>query len=100
MNQGGAPHITQVGEKQAKSKKAKPIPKLIKNDKGNKVYQGINTVYKLFYIVRMFTGKLLWWSSCVGLMYLLPINILLFKDQEMVLNRMAMQGSIPGMGPQ
>ena len=84
--------------KPAKGKKSAPIPKLIKNDKGNKLYQGINGIYKLFYIIKTFSGKILWYGSCMGLMYLLPINLLLFKDQEIVLQKMAMQGGMPGMG--
>ena len=95
-------HEEKPEEKKAKEKKkSKAIPKLIQNDKGNRLYRGINIAYGLFYIIKTFSGKLMWMGSCVALMYLLPLNILLFKDQEMVLSRMAMQGNIPGMmGPQ
>lgn len=41
--------------------------KLIKNDKGNKLYQIINAGYKFIYIVSNFTRKLLWFGSCGNL---------------------------------
>ncbi|CAI2383516.1 unnamed protein product [Moneuplotes crassus] len=68
--------------------------------KGKKnMYKGMNPILKMFYILKNFTGKILWFGSCIAFLYFVPVNLLLFKDQEMVLNKMAMQGSIPGMGP-
>ena len=37
---------------------------MIKNDKGNKLYQIINAGYKFIFIVSNFTRKLLWFGSC------------------------------------
>ena len=100
MIQPQAPGAMGEDSKSKEKKKPKAIPKLIQNDKNSRLYRGINVAYGLFYIIKTFSGKILWFGSCVALMYLLPLNILLFKDQEMVLSRMAMSGNMPGMmGP-
>ncbi|CAI2383857.1 unnamed protein product [Moneuplotes crassus] len=76
------------------------IPGQKSKGKGKKnMYKGMHPLRKMYYILWNFTGKILWFSSCLVFMYFAPVNLLLFKDQEMVLNKMAMQGSIPGMGP-
>ena len=58
----------------------------------NPVVKALSGVLKLFTIIKTFSGKLLWYSSCgksashtVALLYLLPTQILLFKDQEAIM---------------
>mmetsp|Transcript_17207 Transcript_17207/g.15214 ORF Transcript_17207/g.15214 Transcript_17207/m.15214 type:complete len:96 (-) Transcript_17207:5-292(-) len=75
-----------------------PRPKA-KSAKKKNIYKGMNPLMKIFYIIKNFSGKIMWFSACVGFMYFVPINYLLFKDQEMILSKMAMSGGIPGMGP-
>jgi hypothetical protein len=41
----------------------KPIPKLFSDDRNSAVLKAINGVYKFFFIVKKFTGSLLWYSS-------------------------------------
>lgn len=60
--------------------KPKGIPKLFANDKGSKVLKGLNGIYRVFFILKTWTGKALWYSSCFMVLYLLPSQILLLKD--------------------
>ena len=83
--------------KKDEPKKSKVIPKLIANERNSRVIKSINHCYKLFFIVRRFTGKLLWFGSCVVILYLLPLNLLLFKDQEIILQKISMQSGA-GLG--
>lgn len=60
--------------------KPKGIPKLIANDKGSKVLKGINGIYRVFFILKTWSGRMLWYSSCLVVLYLLPTQILMLKD--------------------
>ncbi len=60
--------------------KPKGAPKLFTNDRGSKVLKGINGIYRVFWIIKNFSGKFLWYSSCVMVLYLLPSQILLLRD--------------------
>ena len=93
----------------AKKKPETAIPKLIKNDKNNKIYQLINKGYALFIIVGSFGRKLLWFTSCskdiiiylknicsyliniVAFMFILPMGFEIFSEQSKVLAKIQMQ---------
>ena len=59
--------------------------KLIQNDKGNFIYRMINGFYGVFMIVKDFGFKLLWFGSCVGLMFLFPMSFEMFNEQQKIL---------------
>ncbi|CDW88666.1 UNKNOWN [Stylonychia lemnae] len=79
------------------------IPKLIANDKNNRIYQIINKGYALFYIVGSFGKKLLWFTSCsiylfkiinnylVAFMFILPMGFEIFSEQSRILAKIQMQ---------
>ncbi len=70
------------------AKKPEPkIPKLIQNDKNNKLYKFINKGYGLFYIVGSFAKKLLWFVSCIGFMYIVPASFEIFMEQQRILQK-------------
>ena len=59
--------------------KKKELPKLI-DDTNNKrpkainmLFSMVNKGYQLYYIVTDFCKKIMWFGSCVGLMYFFPI---------------------------
>lgn len=56
--------MAQQQKKKAGPPPKKQIPKLFNNDHNSKVLKAFNGIYKLFYIVKMFSGKFLWYSSC------------------------------------
>ena len=76
------------GAAQSPKPEAPQSTKLFKSTGRSPVKQLLNGLFRLFLITKTFTGKLLWFSSCVALMYLVPTQILLFKDQEAILQRM------------
>ena len=73
------------------------------NDKNNRLFQFINATYKYFYIVGSFARKLLWFSSCgkllfiltdhniVAFMYLMPMSFEIFTEQQRILSKIQMQ---------
>ena len=64
--------------------------KLIKEDKGNYLYKFINMGYSLFMIVKDFSFRMLWFGSCVGLMFVFPMSFEMFNEQQKILMRIQM----------
>ena len=71
--------------------KKNELPKLVddsnkKNPKGlNIIYKAINRGYWLFFIVRNFCKKIMWFTSCFGLMYFFPIALEYMGEQNRIL---------------
>eukprot|EP00347_Sterkiella_histriomuscorum_P005071 403358011 len=74
-----------------KKKADTAVAKLIKNDKNNRIYQFINKGYALFIIVGSFGRKLLWFSSCMAFMFVLPMGFEIFSEQSKILAKIQMQ---------
>lgn len=75
MAQMGMPGMPGMqGPPQPSSDKNK-IPKLFSNDQNSVVLRSMNGIYKLFYIVRRFTGKFLWTGSCSKTLILTDSNV-------------------------
>jgi hypothetical protein len=64
MSEAEAMKAMMKDKKKSASAVKKPIPKLFANDHNSRILKAFNGVYKLFYIVKMFSGKIMWYSSC------------------------------------
>ena len=66
------------------------------------IFRFINQGYNLFYIVKNFTQKLLWNSSCIAFMFLMPMLFEIMSEQEAVLDKIQRDDMIAlaaDMGP-
>ena len=54
--------------------------------------------YTLFMIVKDFSGKFLWFGSCIGLMYIFPMSFEMFNEQQKILMKIQMNEMMAGMG--
>ncbi len=86
---GGAPPAIEpmtLGQKKAKKES---LPKLIQEAPGKKniLVSAVNNVYGLFFIVRSFCKKAMWFGSCMGLMYLFPALIEYTTEQARILDK-------------
>ena len=54
--------------------------------------------YSLVMIVKDFTGKLLWYGSCLGLMFVFPMSFEMFNEQQKILMRIQMSEMMAGGG--
>ena len=69
----------------AKPKK-EVIPKLLNDNNGkNKVFLMVNQGYKLFWIVRNFMNKTLFFSAWFGLMFMFPMALCYSEEQQKIL---------------
>ena len=89
-----------------KKPKKEALPKLIDDSKRkNVLVTAVNNVYGLFFIVRNFCKKFLWFGSCMGLMYLFPMMIEYTSEQTRILDKIqrqmgdTMMGGPPQMPP-
>ena len=62
------------------TKAEKKYGKLIENDKGRIWVKMINGFYGVFMIVKDFSFKILWFGSCVGLMFIFPMSFEMYND--------------------
>ncbi len=69
----------QKGAKPTKKTK-EPLPKLFKDDKNSIVLKSINGVYKVLFIAKKMLGSVLWYSSIVFVIYIMPYQLLMLKD--------------------
>lgn len=54
--------------------------------------------YSLYMIVKDFSGKLLWYGSCLGLMFVFPMSFEMFNEQQKILMRIQMSEMMAGGG--
>ena len=89
-----------LGQK-GKGKKSE-LPKLVddcnkKNSKGlNIIYGFINRGYQLYFIVSNFCKRIMWWGSCVSLMYMFPMAIEYMSEQNRILQKIQMEMAASG----
>jgi hypothetical protein len=69
----------------------KPLPTLISNPNKRIWIGAINGIYKVFFLAKSLTGNILWFSSLVVIMYMLPSQMLMHRDQTAIIERIAMQ---------
>lgn len=74
------PPSTLKGKKKDGEKGLK-FGKLIQNDKGNFLYRSVNYGYNFFMIIKDFTFKLLWGSSCFAFLFVFPCAFEMFNEQ-------------------
>ena len=98
---GGAPGMPQMqlGKKKAKA----GLPTLV-NEKGTFLMgrKIINKFYQVYYITKTFCGQLLWFGSCLGLMFLFPFALEQMSEQQKLMYKiqldMAGTGALDQMG--
>ena len=72
---------------QARQAKKRGAKRVLINNNRYFIFRFINQGYNLFYIVKNFTQKLLWNSSCIAFMFLMPIMFEVLCEQEAVLDK-------------
>ena len=89
---GMPPMQHNLGQKKGGPKNT--LPKLFADVPGKKLPFWkifINKGYGLFFIVTDFCKKVLWFGSCIGLMYLFPMMIEYMGEQNRILMKLQMQ---------
>ena len=82
---GGAPPVPQMELGKGKGK-VKELPKLFDDNNGKHLVKSVlNKGYQLYFIVKSFCLKLLWFGSCMGLMFLFPMGIEYMSEQNRIL---------------
>jgi hypothetical protein len=75
--------LAQMGAAQKKKGPApkKTIPKLFANPNNYFFLKALNGLYRIFYVAKSTAGGLLWYSSLVMILYVVPTQLLTLKDQ-------------------
>ena len=96
MSGSSAPQM-QLGKKKTKKQE---LPKLIDDNNGKIMWRVmINRSYQLYYIINNFFKKMLWFGSCLSLMYFFPMAIEYMGEQNRILAKISMQMSGEMGGP-
>ena len=84
--------------------KKEQLPKLIDDSKNKSILVTmVNKTYQLFFIVRSFLKRIMWCSSCIGLMYLFPISLEYMAEKQRLYEKLmtqmgdTIQGGAPPM---
>ena len=88
----GMPMQHNLGQK--KGTKKSSLPKIYEEVPGVKLPFWkiiINRGYGLYFIVTDFCKKVLWFGSCIGLMYLFPMMLEYMGEQNRILMKLQMQ---------